>query len=148
MIPVGACAMSQAYAPVDPWLDGILRFGGGYSNWLSNSTGQRGAVFDYVRNFSSAVEGLNAASVNSNLSSCVYVPPPQQGLGCKCVLRFLVWHLQSLLVMHLLRLREAPCGRSCSDVGRQVISARPACKCMGRMCISPKAALLPTGTWP
>ena len=25
----------QEYAPTDPWLDGILRFGGGYSNWMT-----------------------------------------------------------------------------------------------------------------
>ena len=83
LILVGT-AILQEYAPTDPWLDGILRFGGGYSNWLSNSTGARGEVFKYVKDFSSAVAELNTGSLNSNLSSCVYVPPPEQGLGCKC----------------------------------------------------------------
>ncbi len=68
---------------MDPWLDGILRFGGGYSNWLANDTSQRGQVFTYVKNYASAVEQLNAGS--GAPSTCVFVPPPQQGLGCKCV---------------------------------------------------------------
>jgi hypothetical protein len=75
----------QEYAPLDPYLDGILRFGGGYSNMLGanvSGTDQRDQVFQDIKNYASAVEAINANS--SGTSTCVYVPPPQQGLGCKC----------------------------------------------------------------
>ena len=35
-------------------------------------------------NFSRQVELINAASGGAN--TCVFVPPPQMGLGCKCAL--------------------------------------------------------------
>lgn len=74
----------QEYSPLDPYLDGILRFGGGYSNMLyANTTnpGQRNQVISYIKDYASAVETINANS--SGTSTCVFVPPPQQGLGCK-----------------------------------------------------------------
>ena len=83
-------AVSKAYEPLDPYLDGILRFGGGYSNMLG-ATGQsdtasfhpeqRNEVFDYVRSYAKAVDAINAASQGT--ATCVFVPPPQAGLGCK-----------------------------------------------------------------
>ena len=84
----------QDYEPLDAYLDGQLRFGGGYSNMLG-ATGQamtaasfhpqeRNQVFDYVRSYAQAVDAINAASAGQD--TCVFVPPPQAGLGCKCVL--------------------------------------------------------------
>ena len=83
-------AVPKAYEPLDPYLDGILRFGGGYSNMLG-ATGQsdiasfhpeqRNEVFDYVRTYAKAVDAINAASQGT--ATCVFVPPPQAGLGCK-----------------------------------------------------------------
>ncbi|CAK0785155.1 hypothetical protein CVIRNUC_008361 [Coccomyxa viridis] len=80
----------KAFEPLDPYLDGILRFGGGYSNMLG-ATGQsdtasfhpeqRNEVFDYVRSYAKAVDAINAASQGT--ATCVFVPPPQAGLGCK-----------------------------------------------------------------
>lgn len=73
---------------MDPYLDGILRFGGGYSNMLG-ATGdnsafhpeQRQAIFDDVKSYASAVAEINANSASTN--TCVFVPPPAQGVGCK-----------------------------------------------------------------
>ena len=48
----------------------------------STNTGQRGEVFQYVKDYASAVGAINAASGSPD--TCVFVPPPQQGLGCKC----------------------------------------------------------------
>ena len=83
--------LAQDYEPLDPYLDGILRFGGGYSNMLG-ATGQtniasfhpeqRNQVFDLVRSYAKAVDDINAASAGPK--TCVFVPPPQAGLGCKC----------------------------------------------------------------
>lgn len=78
--------MLQEYAPLDPYLDGILRFGGGYSNMLGSNASnpeQRNEVFDAMRNYSAAVAAINAKSAGKD--TCVFVPPPQQGLGCKWV---------------------------------------------------------------
>ncbi len=74
----------QDYAPLDPYLDGILRFGGGYSNMLGSNASnaeQRNAVFDEIRNYASAVAAINQKTAGKD--TCVFVPPPQQGLGCK-----------------------------------------------------------------
>ncbi|KAK9917541.1 hypothetical protein WJX75_005540 [Coccomyxa subellipsoidea] len=74
----------KEYAPLDPYLDGILRFGGGYSNMLGSNASnpeQRNEVFDAMRNYSAAVAAINAKSAGKD--TCVFVPPPQQGLGCK-----------------------------------------------------------------
>jgi len=81
---------SQDYEPLDPYLDGQLRFGGGYSNMLG-ATGQsniasfhpedRNQVFDDIRSYAKAVDAINAQSAGPN--TCVFVPPPQAGLGCK-----------------------------------------------------------------
>ena len=80
----------QDYEPLDPYLDGSLRFGGGYSNMLG-ATPQtdvasfhpeaRNQVFDYIRSYAQAVDAINAASAGPD--TCVFVPPPQAGLGCK-----------------------------------------------------------------
>ena len=71
-------------------MDGILRFGGGYSNMLG-ATGQyekgawhadiRNEVFDYIRSYAKAVADINALSAGPK--TCVFVPPPQAGQGCK-----------------------------------------------------------------
>lgn len=76
--------VGQEYAPLDPYLDGILRFGGGYSNMLgsnASNTDQRNQVFDQMRKYAAAVANINAKSAGPD--TCVFVPPPQQGLGCK-----------------------------------------------------------------
>lgn len=49
----------------------------------STSAGQRGEVLQYVKDYAAAVGAINAASGSPD--TCVFVPPPQQGLGCKCV---------------------------------------------------------------
>jgi hypothetical protein len=69
---------------VDPWLDGALRFGGGYSNWLPAKDDDMSAVLDLVRGYSSAIAKLNAAS--GSPATCVFVPPRQMGDGCGCAL--------------------------------------------------------------
>ena len=84
--------LSQDYEPLDPYLDGILRFGGGYSNMLG-ATGQsniasfhpeqRNEVFNYIRSYAQQVDAINAASAAGGNKTCVFVPPPQAGLGCK-----------------------------------------------------------------
>ncbi|CAL8463261.1 g2795 [Coccomyxa elongata] len=74
------------YAPLDPYLDGILRFGGGYSNMLGSNASnaeQRNVVFNEIRNYASAVAAINQKTAGKD--TCVFVPPPQQGLGCKDV---------------------------------------------------------------
>jgi hypothetical protein len=38
-------------------------------------------VFDYIRNYANEVAAINAKSAGPK--TCVFVPPPQQGLGCK-----------------------------------------------------------------
>ncbi len=76
--------MLQEYAPLDPYLDGILRFGGGYSNMLgsnASNSDQRNEVFTLMRNYAKAVADINAKSGGKD--TCVFVPPPQQGQGCK-----------------------------------------------------------------
>ena len=78
----------QAYEPLDPYLDGILRFGGGYSNMLG-ATGenaafhpeQRDNIFDDIRSYAKSVAEINAKSAGTD--TCVFVPKPAQGLGCK-----------------------------------------------------------------
>ena len=74
----------QGYEPLDPWLDGILRFGGGYSNMLgatSNSSAfhpeQREDVFDDVRSYAKAVADINANS--SGTDTCVFIPKARTG---------------------------------------------------------------------
>eukprot|EP00884_Botryococcus_braunii_P022962 jgi/Botrbrau1/934/Bobra.0167s0045.1 len=83
----GACAgvmfwdlVHQGYGLVDPWLDGALRFGGGYSNWLPAKNDDMSAVLALVKGYSSAVAKLNAAS--GSPATCVFVPPRQMGDGC------------------------------------------------------------------
>ena len=78
----------QGYAPLDPYLDGILRFGGGYSNMLGASGNnsawhqdQRDAIFSDIRNYASEVAKINAN--NSGTDTCFFVPKPAAGLGCK-----------------------------------------------------------------
>lgn len=41
----------------------------------------RNQVFDYIRSYAQAVDTINAASAGHD--TCVFVPPPQAGLGCK-----------------------------------------------------------------
>ncbi len=38
----GGSGGAQGFADVDPWLDGTLRFGGGYSTWSPPSNAQMG----------------------------------------------------------------------------------------------------------
>lgn len=71
----------QAFAPIDPWLDGVLRFGGGYSNWLPAGSSDREAVLDLVTGYASAVSDINKQSAGTG--TCVWSPPPKMGLGCK-----------------------------------------------------------------
>ncbi len=70
----------QGYGLVDPWLDGALRFGGGYSNWLPAKNDDMTAVLNLVKGYSSAVAKINAAS--GSPATCVFVPPRQMGDGC------------------------------------------------------------------
>lgn len=72
----------KGYGLVDPWLDGALRFGGGYSNWLPAASDAVTEVLDLVRGYATAVAALNAAS--GSPATCVYVPPRQMGDGCGC----------------------------------------------------------------
>ncbi len=78
----------QDYEPLDPYLDGILRFGGGYSNMLGakgeNSAfhpEQRDDIFDDIRSYAKAVTDINAKSASTD--TCVFIPKPAQGIGCK-----------------------------------------------------------------
>ena len=53
----------------------------GQSNTASFHPEDRSQVFDYIRSYAQAVESINAASAGHD--TCVFVPPPQAGLGCK-----------------------------------------------------------------
>ena len=66
----------------------MLRFGGGYSNMLGASGNnsafhpeQRDNVFQDVRDYAKAVAAINANS--SGTDTCVFIPKPAQGVGCK-----------------------------------------------------------------
>ena len=73
---------AQAFAPIDPWLDGVLRYGGGYSNWLPvGGNSDRQDLVDLITGYSSAVADINKESAGAG--TCVWSPPPRMGLGCK-----------------------------------------------------------------
>ena len=73
---------AQGYSLVDPWLDGQLRFGGGYSNWLNTTDPDRLAILDMASSYASSVAKINNASQGTD--TCVYYAPPALGQGCKC----------------------------------------------------------------
>ena len=73
--------MLQEYAALDPWLDGQLRFGGGYSNWMPAASSEMSQIFDLAKTYASSVAAINAA--NGGESTCVWNPIPQMGRGCK-----------------------------------------------------------------
>ncbi|KAK9811999.1 hypothetical protein WJX73_007485 [Symbiochloris irregularis] len=71
----------KAFEAIDPWLDGVLRYGGGYSNWLPADDSARSEIFNLVTNYSSSVARINKDSAGTG--TCVWAPPPKMGLGCK-----------------------------------------------------------------
>ena len=73
----------QGYSLVDPWMDGQLRFGGGYSNWVNTTDPDRLAILDLVKGYSGSVAAINTKSAGTD--TCVWYAPPKMGQGCKCV---------------------------------------------------------------
>lgn len=72
----------QAFEPVDPWLDGVLRYGGGYSNWLpASSNPDRQELTELIQSYAKGVAEINEKSAGTD--TCVWSPPPKMGLGCK-----------------------------------------------------------------
>ena len=101
-------ACLQGYEPLDPWLDGVLRFGGGYSNMLGATSNvssfhpeQREDVFNDIRNYAKAVADINANS--SGTDTCVFIPKPAQGVGCK----YVPCLVSSLRILHIHSLKSS-----------------------------------------
>ena len=63
-------------------MDGQLRFGGGYSNWVNTTDADRLAILDLVKGYSGSVAAINKKSAGTD--TCVWYPPPKMGQGCKC----------------------------------------------------------------
>ncbi len=47
---------------------------------------QRDEVIDAIRSYATATAAINQKTAGKD--TCVFVPPPQQGLGCKYALPF------------------------------------------------------------
>ena len=67
-------------------MDGQLRFGGGYSNWVNTTDADRVAIIDLIKGYSGSVAAINTKSAGAD--TCVFVPPPKMGQGCKYDLSF------------------------------------------------------------
>ena len=76
-----AAPCAQGYSLVDPWMDGQLRFGGGYSNWVNTTDADRLAILDLVKGYAGSVAAINTKSAGTD--TCVWYPPPKMGQGCK-----------------------------------------------------------------
>ena len=66
-----AVACVQGFADVDPWLDGTLRFGGGYSTWSPPANSQMAEVRMHLA-------PCNSPHQNSYIS-LIYIPQPHIG---------------------------------------------------------------------